>query len=326
MNKLIELFQRAKVEQGNIRFFTPNGDLRATHKGSSSVRGLIDLNGDTLPKIQKADGTLKRAPSGTPAVENLKIDAAILRQSLVAQAGAEIIIYKDPAQAISTGLEGDVVMASKPAYFETFEAAPFALVADGDEVTVTPLPINRATIHVDATGGLQTDTGIYGLRFEFSRATLKSYPSIEDAIMHAIVQGLARTADAVLMAEIIAGTPQPDVNNVAQPNIPLSSFSLAAVAAAGVRMSELRGLVGTSGHGAAIDQSGVLRAAGIAAELTPDMAATIVGSFARSAVMIRSDVDVIVDRTNINGTLAVTAWAGLQALVPDATRFWKVGA
>ncbi|CAE6852574.1 hypothetical protein [Paraburkholderia aspalathi] len=312
MNKLIELFQRAKVEQGNIRFFTPNGDLRATHKGSSSVRGLIDLNGDTLPKIQKADGTLKRAPSGTPAVENLKIDAAILRQSLVAQAGAEIIIYKDPAQAISTGLEGDVVMASKPAYFETFEAAPFALVADGDEVTVTPLPINRATIHVDATGGLQTDTGIYGLRFEFSRATLKSYPSIEDAIMHAIVQGLARTADAVLTAGIIAATP--------------AAFSLAAAAAAGVRMSELRALVGTSGHGATIDNNGVLRAAGITAELTPDMAVTVIGSFARSAVMIRSDVDVIVDRTNINGTLAVTAWAGLQALVPDATRFWTVEA
>ncbi|MBT2791213.1 hypothetical protein [Paraburkholderia strydomiana] len=276
------------------------------------MRGIIDLNSDELPKIQDKNGALKRPPAGKAAVENLKIDAAILRQSLVAQAGAEIIIYKDPTEAVSTGVLGDVVMMSKQSYFETFEAAPFALVADGGEVTVTPLPINRAAIHVDATGGLQTASGIYGLRFEFSRATLKSYPSIEDAIMHAVVQGLARTGDAVLTAGIMAATP--------------AAFSLAAAAAAGVRMSELRGLVGTAGHGAAIDNNGVLRAAGIAAELSPDLSATIVGSFARSAVMIRSDVEVVVDRTNIDGSLAVTAWAGLQALLPDTTRFWTVAA
>ncbi|WP_176054524.1 hypothetical protein [Paraburkholderia caribensis] len=50
--------------------------------------------------------------------------------------------------------------------------------------------------------------------------------------MHAIVQGLARTADAVLSSALVAATP--------------SAFNLAAAAAAGVRMSELRSLVGTA--------------------------------------------------------------------------------
>ncbi|MGC2962944.1 hypothetical protein ACPUET_23570 [Paraburkholderia graminis] len=311
-NKLSDLFDFARNAPGDKPLFNQNGDVRAVIPGSPSVRGTIDLNSDELPKIQAADGTLKRPPNGRPAVENLRIDAAIVRQSLVAQAGAEIIIYKDPTEAVSTGVLGDVVMMSKQAYFETFEAAPFALVADGSEVAATPLPIKRAAIHLDAAGGPQTNTAIYGLRFEFSRATLKGYPSIEDSIMHAIAQGLARTTDAVLTGAIIAANP--------------AAFSLADAAAAGVRMRELRALVGTAGHGAAIDNNGVLRAAGIAAELTPDMAATIVGSFARSAVMIRSDVDVIVDRTNIDGSLAVTAWAALQPLLPDTTRFWTVQA
>ncbi|AXF14801.1 hypothetical protein CUJ87_10570 [Paraburkholderia caledonica] len=311
-NKLSALFELARNAQGDTPIYNAYGDVRGVIRGRAAVPGIIDLLGDELPNLQDKNGALKRTPAGNPAVENLKIDAAILRQSLVAQAGAEIIIYKDEAEAVSTGTTGDVVMMSKQSYFETFEAAPFALVADGSEVTVSPFPIKRTALHLDAAGGPQTNTGIYGLRFEFNRTTLKSYPSFEDAIMHAIVQGLARTADAVLLGALVAATPAP--------------FTLAAAAAAGVRMGELAALVGTAGHGAAIDNNGVLRAAGIAAELTPDMAATIVGSFARSAVMIRSDVDVIVDRTSVQGDLAVTAWAALQPLVPDTSRFWTVAA
>ncbi|SOE67044.1 hypothetical protein SAMN05446935_2929 [Burkholderia sp. YR290] len=324
-NPLSDLFDKARNAQGDTPVFNDYGDVRAVIRGKPAVRGVIDLQGDELPKLESADGaTLKRPPKGTPAVENSKIDAAIIKQSLVAQAGAQIVIYKDASEAVSTGMTGEVVMVNKPAYFETFEAAPFALVPDGQEVGVTPLPIKRAAIHVDAAGGPQTGTGVYGLRFEFDRATLKGFPNFEDAIMHAIVRGLARTADAVLLAAIAAGTPQAAINGIVQPNVPLASFSLAAAAASGVRMSELRALVGSSGNGAAIDNNGVLRAAGIAAELTPEVASTIIGSFARSAVMIRSDVDVIAERTNVNGELAVTAWAAFQPLLPDTSRFWTV--
>lgn len=311
MSKLSSILQLARNAQGDKTLFNANGDVRAVIPGKAVVRGVIDLQGDLLPKIQDNDGTFKRPPMGTPAVENSKIDAAISGQSLVAQAGANVIIFKDASEAISD-TAGGIMMVSKPAYFETYEAMPFALVPDGAEVGVTALPISRAQIHVDSTGGPQTNTGIYGLRFEFTRAVLKSYPSVEDAIMHAITAGLARTADAVLLGAIVAKTP--------------AAFSLAAAAASGVRMSELRSLIGTAGHGAAIDQNGVLRAAGIQAELTPDMAATVIGSFARSAIMIRSDVDVIAERTKIDGSLAVTAWAAFQPLLPDASRFWTVAA
>lgn len=309
--QFFEILERARTAQGDKPIFNDYGDVRAVIPGKAAVRGVIDLQGDMLPKIETADGTLRRPPMGTPAVENSRVDASIISQSLVAKAGANIIVYKDATEAVSDGA-GGILMVSKPAYFETYEAAPFALVADGADVGVTPLPIKRQQLHIDAAGGPQTNTGIYGLRFEFTRAVLKSYPSVETAILHAITAGLARTADAVLLAAIVAATP--------------AAFSLAAAAASGVRMSELRALIGTAGNGATIDACGVLRAAGIAGELTPDVAQTVIGSFARAGVMVRSSVDVIAERTNIDGSLAVTAWAAFQALTPDTTRFWTVAA
>ncbi|NTY41305.1 hypothetical protein [Burkholderia diffusa] len=317
-NPLIDLFEAAHKAEGDKFVYDHYGDVRHIHRQRPLVRSIIDLNGDLLPNIESNDGMgLKRPPVGRPAVEVTKIGAEVIKQSLVAQAGAEVVIYKDPTEAISTGVLGDVVLARKSAYFETFEAAPFALVLDGQEVGVTPLPIKRAQIHVDAAGGPQTGTAIYGLRFEFDRATLKNYPNFENAIMHAITQGLARTADAVLLSAIVTAAPAP--------------FSLSAAAAAAVRFGELRALVGTTAAGAAVGQDGVLRAAGIAAEMTPDMAATIVGTFARSAIMIRSEVDVIAERVKLPpdpmaGGVAFTAWAAMQPLLPDTSRFWTVGA
>lgn len=316
-NPLKGLFDLASRAEGDTPVFDHYGEVRHVIRGKPVVRGMIDLNGDLLPKIEDKDGNLKRPPHGTSAVQTSTIAAATINQSLVAQAGAQVIIWKDPTEAVSTGLVGDVVMMRKAAYFETIEAAPFGLVPYGQDVGVTALPIKRAAIHIDADGGPQTNTAIYGLRFEFDRATMKSYPDFEDAVVHAMTAGLARTADAVLLGAIIAATPAP--------------FSLSAAAAAAVRMSELRALVGTSGNGAAIDNNGVLRAAGIQAELTPDTAATIVGTFARSAIMIRSDVEVIAERTGYangfpTGSLAVTAWAAFQPLLPDTSRFWTLGA
>ncbi|KVE76995.1 hypothetical protein [Burkholderia vietnamiensis] len=317
-NPLIELFANVRNAPGNKNLYDHYGDVRAVIPGKPLVRSIIDLNGDLLPTIESDDGmSLKRPPVGRPAVEVTTIGTGVIKQSLVAQAGAKVVIWEDPTEAVSTGLTGDVLMVSKPAYFETFEAAPFAIVPDGGDVGITPLPIKRAQIHVDAAGGLQTGTAIYGLRFEFDRATLKSYPNFENAIMHAITHGLARTADAVLLSAIVAAAPAP--------------FSLSAAAAAAVRFGELRALVGTTAAGAAVGQDGVLRAAGIAAEMTPDMAATIVGAFARSAIMIRSEVDVIAERVKLPpdqmaGGVAFTAWAAMQPLLPDTSRFWTVGA
>jgi hypothetical protein len=324
-NLIRSMFERVRNEPSVTHLYDHYGDVRATIPTKPLTRGMIDLNSDLLPKIEDKDGNLKRPPKGTPAVQTTTIGAEVIRQSLVAQAGAEVIIWKDPTEVVGlpnpnplTDAEKaqgkfpdhEILMVRKAAYFETIEATPFALVLDGQQVGVTPFPIKRAAIHIDTDSGLQTNTGIYGVRFEFDRVTMKTYPDFEEQVLLSITQGVARTGDAVLLGAIVAANP--------------GAFSLAAAAAADVRKDELRALVGTAGHGASIDNNGVLRAAGIQAELTPGMAATIVGKFNRSAIMIRSNVELIAERVNVNGSVAFTAWAAFQALLPDTSRFWTV--
>ncbi|MPV66323.1 hypothetical protein [Burkholderia sp. BE17] len=319
-NPLIALFERVRDEPGNTHLYDHYGDVRAVIPGKPVVRSMIDLHGDLLPNIESNDGTsLKRPPVGRPAVEVTTIGAEVIKQSLVAQAGAEVIIWKDPTQAISTGLTGDVLMVSKPTYFETIEAAPFSQLPDvlpngtQPDIAVTPLPIKRAQINVDSAWGPQTNTNAYGVRFAVTRRDIKTYSGLANAITHSMTHGLARTADAVLLGAIVAAAPAP--------------FSLSAAAAAAVRFGELRALVGTAGNGAVVNQEGELKVLpGIAAELTPDMAATIVGAFSRSAIMIRSTVEVIAERVNIDGSMEFKAWAEFQPLLPDTSRFWTVGA
>ncbi len=121
--------------------------------------------------------------------------------------------------------------------------------------------------------------------------------------------GLADAADRLLLAHIAAATP--------------TAFTLAKAAAAGLRFPELRAVVGTSGTGAAVGQDGVLRANGIAAELTSEASGTIIGAFNRSAVFIRDRVDVLVERRDTAGRQRVTCWASLAPMAPTgAAHFW----
>ncbi|NLP64294.1 hypothetical protein [Paraburkholderia sacchari] len=327
-NPLNALIERALTEPGADVRYDGNGDVRRITPVRPIVRSLLDLNGDMLPDLQTKSGMhLKRPPVGHPAGQTITLAADIIKRSLVAQAGAEVIIYEDPTELNATGTDGEPLLVEKPTYFVTVESAPFTTVANGLEVGVSSLPISRAKIFVDdgLGQGPKTGTLTYMVRYEFTRAYMKSYPDFTDQIMHSFTQGLADTADALLLGAIAAGTPQPAVNDVAQPNLPLQAFSLGDAAAHNVRFDELRALIGTNAAGAAVGQDGVLRASGVRGELTPAIAPTIVGAFSRSAIMIRSTVDVYAERVSVNplsGTMAVTAVAALQPLTPDLSRFW----
>lgn len=150
--------------------------------------------------------------------------------------------------------------------------------------------------------------------FKVTRSQLRNYgnDNVVDEILLSLVLGLARAADAALLGAIKATAP--------------ALFSLGAAAAQGLRLDELRALVGTAGNGAAIREDGTLTAAGIHAELTADMAETMVGAFNRSAVAIHEDVTVTAERRNAAGDLIVTAWANMIPLAPNTAMFWTVGA
>lgn len=288
---------------------TPTGYAEPTayfSKAPAST-GTLNLASSFLPKILNADGNLYGTPIATDGGERTTISAGILQNSRCAAAGAVIITRPDPvkAHAIGTGL-ADVAFERVAKFFSTIEGAPFETLDDDIDVQTSDLPISRATI--DWASSIQKS-----VRFEIPRSLqrLIGHDQIVDEVLLAFVLGLARASDAVLLAAIEATNP--------------STFSAGAVAAKGLRIDELRGLVGTEGAGAGWRGDGAFAVAGgIVADTTADTAGTVIGSFGRAGVAIHESIDLIVERRNTKGDLVLTAHANMVPLVPNPSVFWKV--
>jgi hypothetical protein len=306
--KLREWIRAARTAHGVVEHVplgleTPSWSIRKP----ATAGGQINLNRQTLPGLFDAEGKLRRSPNAKLAASQIRLPTAILQESRVAAAGAHVIIQSDPTRAVPTGSTGVVVLERVPTEFRTVESANFLPVADGADVAVSTLPALSAPI--------DWDTSVQrGVRMEFSRRQQKALDEdvFASEIMTSITLALARAADAALLAAITATTPAP--------------FTLAAAAAQGLRFAELTALIGTAGRGAMVDQAGRLTAGGVTAELTGDMAGTIVGGWDRAAIAIHENVPLLFERLNRQGDLAVTAWVNLIPLVPDKARFWVLPA
>lgn len=245
---------------------------------------------------------------GSLSGETRDMDAAVIKNSRVAAAGASVLVLDDLRRAVDGDHDprGAVAMQDVPVEFRNIEAAVFGEVnVDTEEDAPTiALPVSVASM---SWGASLTRA----VRFEVPRSFRKKIKETDLAVevSTALALGLSRAADAVLCSAILATTP--------------ANFSLPMAAARGLKFDELSAIVGTAGTGAAIGQDGELRAAGIEAELTPDMAETLIGAWNRSAVAIRDDVTVTAEKIKRDGGIAFTAWASFVPLVPDATAFWK---
>jgi len=304
--KLREWIHAARIAHGVVEH-TPLGhsDPSWSIRKPATAGGQINLSRQTLPGLFDAEGKLRRSPDAKLAASQIRLPTAILQESRVAAAGAHVIMRSDPTRAVPTGSTGAVVLERVPTEFRTVEAAKFLPVADGADVTVSPLPAFSAPIDFDTS--VQR-----AVRMEFSRRQQKALDEevFAGEIMTSLVLGLGRAADAALLAAITATTPAP--------------FTLAAAAAQGIKFSELAALIGTAGRGATVDQAGRLTVGGVPAELTGDMVGTIVGAWDRAAVAIHEDVPLLFERLNKQGDLAVTAWVSLIPLVPDKSKFWTI--
>ncbi len=274
-------------------------------KKAASLRTL-NLKSSFLPALIGQDGTtLTAAPIANMAGEKLPMSAAIIEASRVAKAGAHIIIRPDQTRAIAMGERGGVALVNQASHFVTVEAAPFATVADDADVPVSLIPVARAQLDWETAPSI-------GVRFHLNHKTQKDIGNDQYAaeLMAAITIGLARAADKLLLAAIANTTP--------------AAFTLGAAAAQGIASHELRGLVGTNGAGAAFNDKGLLMASGVPAEMSADLAGTLIGAFNRCAIAIHEDVSVLAERTSAAGALDVTCWASMIPLVPDAGKFWSV--
>lgn len=292
-----------------FRDHTPAGMYEPTHRISQPAAAVMSalLASTFLPSLLDEDGQVARTPAGVSAGHSTRLDAAIIANSRVAQAGARLIVMPESTEALPTGAGGDVVLVSKPGAFRTVEAATFGTVseavgADDDAPDVVP-PIHSAPINFNNA----IAKGVY---LTVKRSIWKQTPVdvIASNLALALALGLSRAADDVLLSAIAAANP--------------SAFSLAAAASQGLEFGELRALVGTSGAGAVVDQSGVLRVAGVPAEMTADNTGTFVGSFNRAAVAVHERIDLTAHRMDAAGSVQIACWASFVPCVPDAAKFW----
>ena len=240
--------------------------------------------------------SLQRETAG----ETHTIRHAVMNASRVIHAGARLIPINAAPDAVQNTSE--VAWYKRAARFEVVTAAPFAVVADGADATTSPLPLAAAGIDLG-------EAASHAVSFTLTRREQKdrSDADMEFIVARALALGLAQVCDRVLLTAIAATTPSP--------------FTLAKAAASGLRFAELKAFCGTAGQGAAIAGDGVLRVAGVAAELSDAVAPSIVGAFGRTAVAIDDEIRIIIKRTSVRGDMEITVFVTIEALLPTSD-FW----
>jgi len=276
------------------------------------VTGALDLRSMFITPKASADSsaiTYKKSPIVRHGNTSVPISATLLEHSLIGKAGATIILaalrnaaYGDRPNADKAA--GPILMYRDAALFRIVEPATFGTIADGVAVTASPQPWSDALISWPDAPNLMFSV-------DFTRQQLKGIGGqefIEECLLESIVLGLANAADSLLLNAIVDANPAP--------------FSLGAVAARNLRFADLSAIIGTAGIGAAVGQDGVLRADGIAGDLTKAIAQTLIGDWKKAAVAVYPDVTVHFVRTNTDGSMQVQVLANALPLVPDATAFW----
>jgi phage head maturation protease len=255
-----------------------------------------------------------------PTGQHWRLKEAVLASARTLQLGAHLLPYRelDDAEAKARGL------AIYPKLLRIVDPAPFAtqaepahnpaitwsanLAADTADAAVASIPVKDAYVSL---GYGSTIAVRKSFRCKISHATRRDDAGIFAALSHAIVHGIARAVDEVLLAAITAASP--------------TVYTLAAAAAAGRRFGDLRALVGTAGNGAAVAQDGVLRAAGVPADLTASTAKTFVADWSRVGVAVHEQIDLVIDAVNKRGDVFVTVALDCHALLPEvSSSIWEV--
>jgi len=303
MNQLqILLNDASKQVASSVSYNADNSVRSITSRAPASVSTLL-LREISIPPFlsANADNSI-HIPLGTEAGKKTSLPAAIMQASRVAKAGAKIIVVERSRDAIPIG-GGDIAMRNITSGFTLVEPAKFHEVEDGDDLTNSELPVFRSEVDMESMPG-------FGFRVKLSHTEQRSYEKgkLADITLAAISMGLARVADVALLKAIASSNP--------------ATFSLAGVAAVGYEFGELRALVGTSANGADVGHDGVLRAAGVLAELTPDTAETLIGSWSRSAVAVHEEITLVAERLSVSGGMEITCWCHAEALIPNPAAFW----
>ncbi|WP_420009727.1 hypothetical protein [Xanthomonas sacchari] len=311
----LEALFRAANSAMPVRGHTPPGFDTPTRYVPQSIQQIGALNLDEqLPNIAihfDDEGRLLRTPRARENVQSVVMDPMVVvgANSRVAAAGAFVLLREPSVPAKPTGATGLVVMREEVAGLSVIRPLKLQTLPDGADLPVTSgLPV--ATAQAD-----WATAKAYGAHLRLTRDDMRKARAegrIAEILTAAVVSGVGRVADQVLLAALEASS--------------LGTFSLAAAAAQGLEFSSLRGIAGTAAHGAGIGADGVLRVAGVAAELSDACTASFVGAFGNAGVILDREVRIVAERTDIEGAMSLTVFASAVPLIADPTKFWAVAA
>lgn len=314
-NPLRELFGNAARAMGYDASYNDDGGVRHVMPRRAADLKRLNIRELQAPKFVNSALNHVYLPTGEQSGKRSTMETAILAGSRCAMAGTNLLIVDDAPEPIQAH-DDMVVYPRQNMQFHTISPGLFAVVPDKDAAAAPPQSgevANSSLSDFLSTASVDLETmPLLGFRVSLSRADRRQYMDglVTDAALMAIALGLARAADATLLTSLKAST--------------LSAFSMAKAAAASLAFDELTGITNGSAAGLTVGYDGKLRAAGVLSELSADANATIVGSFARSAVAVHQDITLLADRTSVEGDLVLTCWANMQALVPNPGYFWTV--
>ncbi len=314
MSDLNQLIARTQNEMGYIEIGNIDGTPRQILPRRAANAITISLRNAT--ELTQPANPLRVVRSGLPDASTpgsvVPLDKALVTGSRCVDAGSSVIIV--PAYGDAKVINGEPVFEQRDVHFDLIEPTKATRVFNDEELPTAKLGIFRDYVNLENMHQV-------GVHVSLSRAEMRQYNKgqLAASAMASIVLGLGRAIDQTITYTILRGKP--------------AVFSLPSVAVAGLRFGELRALCGTNAASASINSAGQLvvmtngpqDTGGIAAELTDVMAETIVGDFSRCAVAVHDEIRLVADRTNARGDLTLTAFIGIQALLPRRDVFWVRG-
>lgn len=304
-DKLKETVIQAQQELGVITHAAAGFEPKVIGTKPAMSGITLHLGTDYAPLAPQIDGIERNI--NWVANETFTLQAVVAQAARTVQAGSMLIVVDEKFIGSTSGMH---VFNSNAAIFRAIEAADFASVASGSDVSESALPFSDCAI------SWRDETSHEAFRVTVPRRTRKATggETVEYDIVTAIIHGLAKCADRVLLQAIAALNP--------------NAFTIGAAAARNITFAELSGFVGTTGTGATV-QEGKLFAGGlINAELTAETDKTLIGAFNRVAVAIHPDVRVVIERMNAQSDLNIIVYANIQAVIPQGSEsaFWAVNA
>ena len=277
----------------------------------------VSLSRELIPfaKAQADTGVSYGGLTPTKVGEIVSISTDVMRESRFCSAGGMLIV-NSPAPRQLTDSNGESYFYDSPRQFHVVEPLPFTKLRPEPEASVSAWPVTGIDDQMIESLPSSALMATHSARVRLTRRQQRHLPRELWAfeLAKAVSRGLARLVDQ-------------EVFGVLQDKLAATAWAWSWPAGKDLRHEELRAVIGTGGIGAQVRADGALTYGGAClAELTPTVAATLVGAFSRAAVFVRDDVQLIAKHMGMSGDLEVTVIASLRVAIPDLSYFTRPAA